>query len=376
LPSTCGSLRQSGGDAARVGDKPGPCLVFVLSADYATATGGYRYNQRLIAGLARLGWRFERTIVPAGFPNPDASARAETAAVLAGLPDGTLVMSDQLCFCVIPDIIARHAERLRLVIIVHHPLALEGYGPPHVSQALQSDEARALLGAAAVIVTSHATATMLRADYGVPAGRLIVAEPGTDRLPLAIGSASFGGPLSLLCVGALVPRKGHDDLLAALVALRELPWRLTCAGDSERTAAYVARLRRQAAAARLEERVTFTGVLSEAAIEAIWQSADVYVSASHHEGYGMAIAEALARGLPVVTTEAGAVAGWLPRDAAELVETGDVAALSAALRRVIGEVAHRHQLQSAARQWRDTLTGRDETAAIVSRHLQDLIRHG
>jgi glycosyltransferase involved in cell wall biosynthesis len=82
---------------------------------------------------------------------------------------------------------------------------------------------------------------------------------------------------------------------------------------------------------------------------------------SLYEGYGMVLAEALAHGLPIVATRAGAAAETVPDVAALKVEPGDVAALAAALRRMIGDAALRHRLAdnswSAGQrlpQWLDT----------------------
>ena len=70
---------------------------------------------------------------------------------------------------------------------------------------------------------------------------IAVVEPGTDRAPLARGSG--GGPLHLLCVAALVPRKGHELLFHALASIPNRHWRLTCVGSLERDAGMAEPLR-------------------------------------------------------------------------------------------------------------------------------------
>ena len=66
----------------------------------------------------------------------------------------------------------------------------------------------------------------------MPADRIVVARPGTDPAPMAQGSRD--GIVRLLSVGAVVPRKGFDVLIAALATLADLPWRLTIVGDRRR----------------------------------------------------------------------------------------------------------------------------------------------
>ena len=77
----------------------------------------------------------------------------------------------------------------------------------------------------------------------------------------------------------------------------------------------------------LHERVTLVGERAEADVAPFYDRADVFVLASYHEGYGMVLTEALARGLPVIATRAGATPDTVPDDAGLLVPPGDPAAL-------------------------------------------------
>jgi glycosyltransferase involved in cell wall biosynthesis len=105
-------------------------------------------------------------------------------------------------------------------------------------------------------------------------------------------------------------------------------------------------------------------------MEDVWNAADLFVSASRHEGFGMAVAEALARGLPVVATEAGALAEWLPAAAALRVAPGDGLALGAALRRVLAEPDLRRSLREGAMAFRHQLPGWESSAEAVEAALR------
>jgi glycosyltransferase involved in cell wall biosynthesis len=325
------------------------------------------YNERLLDRLARLGWRINRVALPAGFPSPSTQARAEAAAQLRGIADGSLVLVDQLCLGVLPEVAQAEAQRLRLVMIVHHPLALENVRASAEGRAYARSEREALRHCAGVIVTSPVTAHTLAADYGVAAERIIVAIPGVDRAPLSRGEG--GRSLDLLSVGAVVPRKDHGALIAALAGLKHLPWRLEIVGNTGRAPSHVAKLRTRIAASGLSSRVVLAGELPARALARRWRTADLYVAASRHEGYGMAIAEALTHGLPVVTTRAGAVAQWIGRRRALVVPDGNTAQLRAALARVLAQPALRAELRRGALARRRALPTWEATADAVRRGL-------
>jgi glycosyltransferase involved in cell wall biosynthesis len=187
----------------------------------------------------------------------------------------------------------------------------------------------------------------------VPPGRLATAPPGIERKPTARGSTE--GVPRLLCVGAVVPRKDHATLIEALAGLADRPWRLTVVGNRTRAAAHAAALEGLAAELGLSSRVEFAGELEDADLAPLWLGADLYVSPSAFEGYGSALAEAVAAGLPVVTTAAGAVPGWLEPRADLVVPVGDVPGVRAAIARVLDEPGLRRSLRAGALAARDAL---------------------
>jgi glycosyltransferase involved in cell wall biosynthesis len=176
--------------------------------------------------------------------------------------------------------------------------------------------------------------------------RIVVAVPGMERPDASVPAVS--DVPRLLSVGAVIPRKGYHVLIEALAGLAHLPWMLSIVGDLERAPDYVAQLREMIRGVAIRDRVRLEGGLSEADLEAQWQSAQVFVAASLHEGYGMAVAEAIARGVPVVTTGAGAVEGWLDPSAALIVPERSPETLRAAIARVLAEPALRSELREAA----------------------------
>jgi glycosyltransferase involved in cell wall biosynthesis len=247
----------------------------------------------------------------------------------------------------------RFASRLRLIALIHHPLALETGLAPATAERLRQCERRGLAAVSRVITTSSSTALGL-AGYGVLPEHISVVCPGTDRAPLARGTCDHR--VNLLCVATLTPRKGHALLFSALAPLRDRAWRLTCAGSTVRAPGTAESLRLQIDALGLGDRILLAGELADRALNACYDEADVFVLASQHEGYGMVLSEALARGLPIVATEAGAIPETVPADAALLVPTGGCEPLTAALGRIMDDHTLRARLADGARRARSRLT--------------------
>jgi glycosyltransferase involved in cell wall biosynthesis len=319
--------------------------VFAVPGDLATPTGGYAYDRRMIAELVVLGWQANVLSLGEGFPRPAEAVRAAACARLAALPTGVPVVVDGLALGVLPE--GAQALRDRLIALVHHPLALESGLNAAAADELRTSERAALAPARRVIATSAATARVLAADYAVPSARLKVIEPGTDR---ALSRQSpRDGLVALLAVGALVPRKGYDVLVAALAGLKELPWRLTIAGDATRSRETASALVEQIERLGLAQRIEIAGAVTDERLASLYAQADLFVLPSRFEGYGMAYTEAMAHGLPVVGTTAGAIPDTVPAQAGVLVPPDHVDALAGVLRRLIAEPSERERLAAGAR---------------------------
>lgn len=336
--------------------------------DPATPSGGNTYDRRLCDGLAAAGRPVREHAVPGGWPRPAATDRGRLAAALAGLPDGATVLLDGLVACPVPEVVEPASGRLRLVVLVHLPLGDETGLAPTDAAALHAAERRSLHAAAGVVATSDWAARRLVTRHGLPADRIGVAAPGVDRAPLAPGT---DGATRLLCVAAVIPRKGQDLLVEALATLTDRPWRCDCAGGLDRAPGYADRVRGLVRAHRLADRVRLLGPRTGTELTATYAAADLLVLPSHAETYGMVVTEALARGIPVVATGVGGVPealGHAPGGdrPGMLVPAADPAALAGALRRWLDEPDTRDRLRRAARSRRDTLPGWDATVRAVA----------
>jgi glycosyltransferase involved in cell wall biosynthesis len=339
--------------------------------DPAAPSGGNVYDRHVLAGLPGLDRPVRVVVAPGRWPRPAASDRLRLGAALAAVPAGNVVLLDGLVACAAPDVVEAHARRLRLVVLVHLPLADETGPPPARTRTLAAGERRALRAARGIVATSRATADRLRS-----AGhdRVTTALPGVERA--AVTEPSPSGD-RLVCVAAVTPRKGHDVLLDALALVPDLPWSLICVGPLDRAPGFAAEVRRRAA--RFGERVTFAGPLTGRALDARYADADLLVLPSRAEPYGMVVTEALARAVPVVASDVGGVPEALGHTAGGvrpglLVPPADPGALASALRRWLTEPGLRASLRGAARVRRSDLPGWRATVRVIASALDAVER--
>ena len=322
-------------------------LVFAIPGDLITATGGYIYDRHIIEGLRTKGWDVQVLGLGEGFPYPDVQTRHKACESLLSLEADVPLVIDGLAFGVLPEVAAQLQQRHPLIALVHHPLAFETGLSAEQSTHFKDTERRALVHATRVVVTSPATLKDVVEHFAVPRDTITSILPGTDRV-LKISKPTAQGPLQLLSVGSVVKRKGFDVLLAALAQLIDLPWQLTIAGDLTRDDQAVAQLHLDLDRFDLLKRVRVLGAVESAQLQQLYAQADVFVLASHFEGYGMAYAEALAQGLPVIGTTAGAIPDTVPVTAGLLAEPGDVDSLQQALRKIIQDQTLRQSLAQGA----------------------------
>jgi glycosyltransferase involved in cell wall biosynthesis len=330
--------------------------------DPASPSGGNVYDRRVCRGLAADGWAVHENAVAGEWPRPGAAARAALAAALSTPPDGAVVLVDGLVACGVPEVVVPAARRLALVVLLHLPLVDE-VGAPEELAARERD----VLGAAtAMIATSPWAARRAVALHGLDPDRVTVAAPGVDPAPRSQG----GNGTNLLCVGALTPTKGQDLFVDALAGVADLPWTATLVGPL-RDPAHVAAVRGAVARHGLAGRVHLTGPLTGAALDGAYATADLLVVPSRAETYGMVVTEALARGVPVLASDAGGLPETLGADPdgrvpGVVVHAGGVAALTTALHGWLIDPARRAELRDCAERRRQMLQGWEVTARCVA----------
>ncbi|MGI9524666.1 MAG: glycosyltransferase family 4 protein, partial [Hyphomicrobiaceae bacterium] len=111
---------------------------------------------------------------------------------------------------------------------------------------------------------------------------------------------------------------------------------------------YAAQLREAIMKSGMRGQITLAGQLSDQELRNLYARSDIFVMPSLFEGYGMALTEAIARGLPIVCTTGGAISETAPDAAALKVPPGDADALAAAIQDLIVDRDLRHRLSEEA----------------------------
>ncbi|WP_303289415.1 glycosyltransferase family 4 protein [Marinobacter sp. SS5-14b] len=340
-------------------------LWFVVPGDPGQNTGGYRYVRRLVAALNQVGTEARIKGLAGRFPQPDQAAEKAMDEFLASLPEGTRVVLDGLAMGAMPEVLQRHRSRLQLMALVHHPLADET-GLSEAQQAwFQQAETLALAQVGRVFTTSTYTAARVEQAYAVPASRIVTAQPAVDDVFFEINRTwpdeGEARQTRLLCVGHLSARKAQCQLVEALHSLADLPWQCTLVGAQDRDPDYAGRVNTAIAEAGLAERIQLVGELDGPGIARAYGNADLFVFPSLYEGYGMVIDEALAGGLPVLSSDGGALALTARKPGACTYPAGSVSELADQLRALLTKpsvlslltqqaMASRHGI----RRWSDT----------------------
>ena len=331
-------------------------IVFAVPGALAQRTGGYLYAQRVVDGLRAMGREVRVAELAGCFPQADEAARGAAEAALVAAPQDSVVVIDGLALPAFDRALVRATRRLPVLGFIHHPLALETGLSVGAAARLGAIESALWSRLDGLICASPATAREVLAA-GILPSRIAVAEPGVDvpSVDVGAGTERFDGPVRLLCVATITPRKNHQMLVKALARVRATGWRLDCVGSLDRDPATVASLRRSIDELGLADRITLHGEQPDAWLARAWQESDLFVLASDHEGYGMVYTEALAQGVPIVATSAGATPDTIPAPACRLVPPRDVAALAGVLETLIGSGALRQSLREGARRARATL---------------------
>jgi glycosyltransferase involved in cell wall biosynthesis len=308
----------------------------LIYGSLTTISGGFIYDRNLVRYLRESGDRVDVISLP---------WRPYGLSLLDNLNSGLRRRLAQAAFDLLLEDELVHPscfwlnQRLRprlsypVVAIVHHLRCREPH--PALSARLYREvEKRYLASVDGYLCVSKTTKQDVE-DLASPVRPLVVATPGRDGLPGAItrreiaARATAPGPLHLIFVGNLIPRKQLHTLLAALASLPRDAWRLTVAGSLKMDPAYVQAIRRQITDAGLESRVSLLGTLPARELAARCAASHLLAVPSSYEGFGIVYLEGMHFGLPAIAGTIGAAQELVHHERnGFLAPPGDAAALA------------------------------------------------
>jgi glycosyltransferase involved in cell wall biosynthesis len=331
-------------------------LGLVIYGSLATVSGGYLYDRKLVEHLRRAGDEVEIISLP--WRNyAQHLSDSFSAAVIARLRAGRFdaLLQDELNHPSLFWINRKLRGRYPRLSIVHHLRSSERR-PACKNIVYRWVERRYLASVDGFIFNSETTRAAVEAlvGDGQPA---VVAYPAGDHLHPAITAedirvrAHQPGPLRVLFVGNVIPRKGLHTLLSALALRTRGDWRLEIVGSVTADAAYVRSIRQQIDRDHLVDNLTLHGSVSDSELTAEFARAHVLVVPSTYEGFGIVYLEGMGFGLPAIATSAGA-AGELIMHGEDgfLVPPGDAAALADCLRTLMRDRERLAAMSLAARE--------------------------
>ena len=229
----------------------------------------------------------------------------------------------------------------RTVTTFHDLFVLTGdYSTPEFRHRFAAQARFAAANSDAIIAVSHFSAGQVEQILGIGRSRIHVIPHGAS---IYAGMAATREPV-VLHVGAIQRRKNIGRLVAAFERL-PAPWRLVLAGSD----GYGAKeIREQIEASAARARIEVLGYVDQAELARCYARASIFAFPSLDEGFGMPVLEAMAAGVPVVTSDRSAlpeVAG----DAALLVNPEDTDALASALERLAADEELRADLAARGR---------------------------
>ncbi|WP_372368374.1 glycosyltransferase [Candidatus Uabimicrobium sp. HlEnr_7] len=333
-------------------------ISFVIPGSIHQLTGGYIYDKKITCGLKQLNCQVDIVELSGNFPFVN-----KEMYIPQQLFETDLTVIDGLA---LPAFVSYQSQSY--LALIHHPLCKEKGLTFAQKEYLFSIEKTMLHKAKHIIVTSDFTRCELDKLYNIKPENISVVCPGNEEkilVPLSLKQEK----IQLLCVATITQRKGHDILIKALNDIRDLPWHLTCVGSLNRDLTTVHNLKKLIEQYNLNEKVTLKGELESKELEKQYYQADIFVLASHYEGYGMALTEAVNYGLPIISTTGGAIPHVLG-DNAFLVPPNNQQQLALALQQVITSSKIRSSLQEKSLKRRRSLPSWEESSAKFKHILQ------
>ncbi len=314
-------------------------IALLIYGNLETVSGGYLYDRKLVEHLRSQGDQVEIISIPwRSYPllladNFSASLfhRMQNLQV-------DILLQDELNH---PSLFLlnqrmRKETKIPLVSIVHHLRSSEQRSAWQ-NILFKAIERRYLDSVDALIFNSRATQkAVLECNASLKDKPSLIAFPAGDRFKPAWDlletqkRADQPGPLKIVFIGNLIPRKGLDSLLKALKYIPAHLWELNVIGSLELDPFYAQKMRKLVSKLDMTKHVKFLGTVPDTLIAQTLSNSHLLAVPSSYEGFGIVYLEGMSFGLPAIGAKAGGAQEIIQHGHnGFLVEPGDVERLSA-----------------------------------------------
>jgi len=279
-------------------------LGFLIYGSLDTLSGGYFYDRQLVHSLRAAG----HSLQVISLPWRNYLAHLSDNFTFRLPADLDLLIEDELNH---PSLLAANRHKPYPVVSLVHHLRSSEQRPAWQNTLYRQVEKQYLRSVDAFLFNSQTTQNVVARLIGNSQPALL-AYPPTDRfgpaLPesLVLQRSQEPGPLRLVFLGSLIPRKGLGTLLKALALLPPRTARLDIIGPLTADPAHAAAMRQLSRRLGLEDRVKFQGPLNNEPLAQVLRQAQALVVPSSYEGFGIVYLEGMGFGLPAIGTSLGA----------------------------------------------------------------------
>lgn len=303
-------------------------LHFLIPGDIDIFTSCYIYDRRIIEGLKSKGHIVKLHRLPDDFPFPSKGSLQLCNQIIKTIPKSEPIVIDGLAFGAIPSILKVVYGMNPIIGLIHLPLSVDPNYSAYQRTIITGPEKEAFGYASKFIVTSEYTAEIF-ANLGIEEKNVNLVIPGLDNFSKKKDYPET--PKKLLSIANLCRNKDHNILVSALSALSNKDWILHCYGNLDFDRNYLSEFQALIRRNKLQDKILIHGIISGKELNDVYLDADLFIHPSDFEVYGMALAEALAHGIPVVASTGGGICRTIPAKMAQFFKPGDVYGLQSIL---------------------------------------------
>jgi len=329
-------------------------IYFILSLKlYPPRTGGLRYNYEISREFEERGFNvkvIDEDVFPEYFLSFLWWESPFIIWHLMSTPNRAIIIQDSAPHktFILYNIFLRAFSNIKLITVFHH--AIYTLKSNLFLKILAKTIESLMMKISHRIITNSEYSKKQLIEMGVPAEKIRIVNPAVD-LPVRTFTErkKLNDPPVLFFLGYISKRKGLIYLIEALNMMKERDFRVVIAGSKEMEPPHFLECQNLISEFQLEDRIEFPGMIPREEVDYYFETSDIFILPSLHEGYGMVLKEAASFGIPIITTDVGAIPEVVKDgESALLIPPRDSSALRDAIIRILEDDELRKRIAKGA----------------------------